>query len=277
MRHNPREQTNTLSSLCLASRYMRALAERVLDHFPRIYSYTEFFRTLQSRPELAEYVKVLTWVYFEDMGRPWVPLPGKSSIPRENIWYLRSLATELKLSDLELRKFEETFSEYPQSADSEISANYDDGMCQAFDNLVTSLMLGLCPRLELASVNFEDAQEKLRRQNLPQNPVTFQYLPGLVQQRFDNYGFRSLRTLVIQNTMLDKPNMVAIGSISCVLKALPNLQRLMFYRGFSEEYPDDDLPWSDDELDAAHSSLRNLKELTFTCYSRFESLYRYRP
>lgn len=270
LRHNPRQQTNTLSSLCLVSRHMRALAEGVLYHFPRIYSYTDFFRTIQARPELAGYVKVLTWIYFEDMDRLLLPLPGKSSIPRENIWYLRSLATELKLSDLELRKFEETFSDYPQSADSEVSSNYDDGMPQAFDNLVTSIMLGLCPRLELASVNFEDAQEMLRRQYLPRNPVVFRYLPGLVQQRFANYGFRFLRTLVVQNTMQDKPNMLGIGSISCLLKALPNLQRLVFYRGYSEEYPDDDLPWSDDELDTAQSSLHSLKELTFTCYSRFE-------
>lgn len=275
--HDPCQQTEILRNLCLVSRRTKSLAQSILYHFPRIYSYTALFRTLRARPDLAGQVKVVTWVYKEDASRPLYPerlTPGRDLTPREDISYLGSLALELKLEERDTGslEFARTFEPYPKSADEAAEETFKQEMHKAFDNLLISIMLGLCPRLEFASLNLDDGQELDRLQLRPVKAMRFQYLPGLIRQ--NPSGFPALRTLVIHNTLHNDPNVLNIGSISFLWKALPNLQRLLFFRGFAECEPDAVSPACNDQLDHvdARESLRSLKELRFVRYARYERL-----
>lgn len=112
---------------------------------------------------------MVTWVYKEDVSRFLDPQrfnPDRDLTPREDIWYLRGLAVELKLQDTAPLKFAQIFAQYPKSANDDINENFKDEMHKAFDNLITSMMWGLCPRLDFASVNLEDGQEIQRLKSL---------------------------------------------------------------------------------------------------------------
>lgn len=270
--HDPAEQTQTLSNLCLTSRHTRSIAESILYHFPRIYSYTDFFRTIHARPELAKHVKVMTWVYKEDRERFMFPKclnPRKDITSREDVWHLRALAMELKLQNTGEREFAQTFAKYPRTAeDAPVVEDPQHELYSAFENLVTSIMLGLCPRLEFLSLNVPGDQERQCIPSLPKKPTRFLYLPGLLQQL--PRGFPFLRTLVIQNTEHDDPHVLGIGSISFLWKSLPNLQRLIFFRSFTEWRPGFFSPITDDQMEGARESLRCLKELRFVRCGRMD-------
>lgn len=266
--HDPCEQTQALRNLCLTSKHTKSLAEHILYHFPRIYSYTNFFQTIRARSDLASQVKVVTWVYKEDVERFLLSRRSDTTrdrTPRENIQYLRDLAKELKLSDTGL-EFIQTFFHYPQSAEDDVDVHSKQEMHKAFDNLITSLLLGLCPRLEFAFVNLDDGQENSRYHSFPIPTMRFQYLPGLVLERPN--GFPSLRTLVVHNTRHADPNALGIDSISFLWKSLPNLQRLIFFRRFEETCPVQPSQPCKDQFD--REPLPNLKELRFVHYSRFD-------
>ncbi|CEJ91971.1 hypothetical protein VHEMI07653 [[Torrubiella] hemipterigena] len=269
--HDPYEQTRTLGNLCLVSRHIQSLAQGLLYHFPRIYSYAGFFRTIDSRPELANCVKVMTWVYREDVSRFLFPrrdIPGTVLTAREDIWYLRALAMQLKLQNTEVLEFAPIFIDYNENDEDMLDLFFKHEIFKAFDNLVTSIMLGLCSRLEFLSINLEDGQEALRLQSLPRKATRFQYLPGLIHQRPE--GFPFLHTLVIQNTLHDDPNVLGIGSLSFLWKSLPSLQRLIFFRSSTEQYPGQVSPACNDQVDDAEESLRYLKELRFVRCSRYD-------
>lgn len=105
--HDPGEETRSLMNLCLTSRHVQSLAQPILYHFPRVYSYTDFFRTLHARPDLASSVKVQRWIYMDEKNRGLSILYKTGCLRelREDIWYLRSLAIELELSDIGFVEF----------------------------------------------------------------------------------------------------------------------------------------------------------------------------
>lgn len=247
--HKPREQTEALRNLCLSSRGMNSLAQRILYHFPRIYSYTDFFRTLRARPELADCVKVQRWVYENDTR------PGNDH--REDIFYLRELAAERGLDDTEMDEFSHMFRDYPWGDEQDVTGTgrYEFGI--AFDNLITALTLALCPRLEFLSINLDDARHDLR--DCFPDPAKYRYLPGLVRPD----GFRFLHTLVLQNSLHHDPNMLGLHRVPFIWSLFPSVRRLIFFRGTSEDHFGTSILIRDDEPLPEYSweALPHLKEL----------------
>lgn len=268
--HSPAEQTETLRNLALTSRCMQSLTQGILYHFPRVHSYTDFFRTLRARPDLADSVKVLTWIYDDERKyhRHWPPSERPERSPREDIIYLRSLAMELKLQDTGLVEFEDMFEYYPAGAEGDDHGSAALAMDVAFDNLATSITMALCARLEFLSINLEDGWHEDRDRPDHQDPAKFPFLPGLIKQRPE--GFRFLQTLVLQNTLHHDPNTLGIDRASFLWNLFPNTKCLIFFKCRSEEHNFTDILVPEDELRPEDSweALPHLKDLRFLRYSR---------
>lgn len=268
--HSPVEQTETLRNLVLTSRGMRSLAEGILYHFPRVYSYTAFFRSLRARPDLADSVKVLAWIYDDETKHcgSWARSERREKSPREDIWYLRSLALELKLQDTELVEFGRKFEYYPAGADDDDHGAAALATDVAFDNLATSITMALCPRVEFLSVNLEDGWIDDRNCPEHQEPAKFPYLPGLVKQRPE--GFRFLHTLVLQNTLHHDPNSLGLDRASLLWNLFPNAKCLIFFKCTSEEHSYTDILVPEDEPrpEYSWSALPYLRDIRFMRYSR---------
>lgn len=224
--HDPEDATQALMNLCLVSREMRSLAQGILYHFPRVYSYTDFFRTLHARPDLADNVKVQQCIYGDEMGRR--PDENGESHHREDIWYLRSLAIELKLDDTDLVTFGKSYIDYPEGRDDDIHGTGYYEMRIDFDNLGSALTMALCPRLEFLAMELDDARLERRGMERFRNPAKFKYLPGLAKKKPDCLPL--VHTLVLRNIWHQDPNTLGIDRMSFLWNLLPNVKRLILFK-----------------------------------------------
>lgn len=92
--------------------------------------------------------------------------------------------------------------------------------------------MALCRRLEFLSVNLDDGFRVDRDSN--GTPAKYRYLPGLAKQL--HRGLPQLQTLVLQSTLHHDPNTHRIDRISFLWSLLPNVRRLIFFRGISEKH-----------------------------------------
>lgn len=262
--HDPAEHTGTLMNLCLTSRQTHSLAQLILYHFPRVYSYSDFFRTLHARPDLACSVKVQRWVHQDEQERSWNRRNHREL--REDLWYLRSLAIELQLSDTGFVEFAKVYEDWPEGNEDDISGTFRYKFGIDFDNLVTAITMALCPRLEFLSVNLDDQFREDRDSTV--TPATYRYLPGLAKQ--PSQGLLFVHTLVLQSTLHHDPNFLDVDRISFIWCLLPNVRRLIFFRGISEQHYLMDVLVPEDEPRPEYSwkALRKLKDLRFVRYSR---------
>lgn len=149
--HEPDEGTKALRNLCLVSRDLCAASQGILYHFPRIYSYTDFFRTLKARPDLSNSVKVQRCIYKDETER-------QPESRREDIWYLRRLAADLGLDDTDPAAVKAIYTYYHDRDERDVfgDGRYSVGM--AFDSFATALTLSLCSRLEFLTLNLNDTE-----------------------------------------------------------------------------------------------------------------------
>lgn len=198
----------------------------------------------------------------------WARSEKREKPPREDIWYLRSLALELKLQDTELVEFRQTFAYYPAGAEDDDHGSAALATDVTFDNLATSITLALCPRLEFLSVNLEDGWIDDRDCEEHQEPAKFPYLHGLVKQRPE--GFRFLHTLVLQNTLHHDPNNLGLDRASFLWNLFPNTKCLIFFKCTSEEHSYTDILVPEDEPrpEYSWSALPSLRDIRFMRYSR---------
>lgn len=258
--HDPEENTQTLQNLCLVNRHLHSMAEPILYHFPRINSYTRFFRTLQERPDLAAAFKVQKWVYDNNTY--------EKPDPAEDIWKLRNIAAALGLQDTSEEEFEDTYEHYPYGDPYDCTGTGRYMFSIAFDNLITSLIIALCPRLEFLSINLDDARMDMRG-CFPEE-AKYPYLRGLLES--NPKGLPNLHTLVLQNTLHHDPNVLGIDRIAFMWPLFPNVQRLVFFRGTSETHELTDVLVPEGQARPEHTwaALPGLKELRFVRYGRSE-------
>lgn len=189
---------------------------------------------------------------------------------REDIWYLRSLAMELKLDDTELVQFGKTFIDYPKGDKHDVHGTGRFEMRMAFDGLATAITMALCKRLEFLNIDVEDSEVDLRC--LREWPTRYFYLPGLARQRPEGLCF--VHTLVISNTLHYDPNVLGLDRVSFLWSLLPNVSRFILFKGDTEAYWNgrDTLLVPEDEPRPEYSwtALPNLKELRFLRCARFD-------
>lgn len=304
--HSTSEQTKTLMSLCLVSREMRSLAQNILYHYPRVYSYTSFFRTLQLRPELADSVKVQTKVYDDILWRRAEDDSGDqgydnvqdgnqgsedgrgngrervsekdngndkgSDLYREDFSYLMGLVAELKLDNTEVAEFEEIFRHYPSKHAQDFTGVASAELYRVFDNLATCIIMVLCKRLEFLTVNLRDKEYRFMRDS-NKWPTKYPFLPGLVKHTPEGEGLRYVHTLVLRNTRHLNSHMLGLDRASPLWLLLPNVKRLvLFYSIASYEssvlrgWTTEYEPKDEPQPEYLWEALPHLKELRFVRY-----------
>lgn len=264
------EGNRALLRLASTCHRVRAVCEPVLYHYPRITCYTAFFRTLMGRPELAEHVKVMNKV---DQNEIKDFTYGKTGFHREDFLYLRYLAYALQLGDSDEDAFNKLFpglatrggDGFSRLPVREQNRNFVL-LATAYDNLITSIMVAMCPFIQVLSINIDNGAtyDGLTEGGSPL--PKFIFLPKLIGHNSGSLEF--VHTLIVRNTEHHSPYSLGLDRIAFLWQALPNVRRLVFDRsswdGLSVQLSDS----FEKHVEYDWSALAKLKEIRFLKFSR---------
>lgn len=264
------EGNSALLNLSGTCRRIRAVCEPVLYHYPRIVCYTAFFRTLMGRPELAEHIKVMNKVNQNEIE---IFTYGKAGCRREDFLYLRHLADALQLGDSDEGSFNELFPGLATGEEdifSHVPVREQNRnfvlLATAYDNLITSIMIAMCPFIQFLSINLDNGAtyDGITEGGSPL--PRFIFLPQLIGNNTGSLEF--VHTLVVRNTEHHSPYSLGLDRIAFLWRAVPNVRRLVFdkssWDGLSVHLSDS----LEKHTEYDWGALAKLKEIRFLKFSR---------
>lgn len=215
----------TLKALSETCHDLNKIAQPFLYHYPDVKSYTLFFKTISSRPDLAASVRVLARLWESGRTSATIRSPRHD---KEDLEYLKDLARRLHLDDADDPNFDQCFKYLNECPDGDVDG-YSKSMAEAaLESLITAIHFTLTPEVQFVMIDLDDGRAIIRDRLLEDGALVlpYPYLPKAVSTHPQH--FRHLDTIVLRNTFHYSPDNLGLDRLYFLFEAIPNIRRVFF-------------------------------------------------